>query len=822
MNTDKYTLEELEDLLKDNPKLPQEARTVIEKAIAIKKNKTQEVDFSKKIMIGKGSEHYVISVGMSGVDKGYKVGDKVILQDDITAKDMSEGVKGDSKFIVVRTGKEVGIPLSWVSRDKPKAKTTPKKRTTKKATAKPKVSAEQKAERQKKLADATGKSLDECKEILAKYEALRGKTTEKDKKRIDKLDKDGKLIEGTQTKTAESTTETTTKVIPKKIKQEVDAIEKEAQAEAIEQVKKESKKFYIAFFNKRKIEIEADSLLDAKKKAIEQLSVPKSKMGLLSVNLASNQDVKIEEVKKKEVDKITKEKIEEKVEEMTSDLADAGKKFLKSIQSEIAKYSKDDAKKFLLDIKTQVELLLRAYGHGGQLEGITQEYAIAWAGGGKPSTYAKGGKIEEFVESKGYTYPKEVYFEADGEFLEVIQADNGKGNVGIFYYTEEIESISKNMLDKIASEFGDNYDITLFTNAGVDLHSSNKGKYKNITIERIPRTYAKGGKTTHAINQDRRRLSQEPWEQAYLPKRKGSYYEEGGEILNPSPEIVEYLKNHTKEEAYRYNNSNWWSRFISDKQYQVNRNYISQFAKGGRTRIVNEGVDFTEKMYRGIMGDKDNDGIENADDVAPDNANINKQIEQVKFTDTFKKLLDNKKKYDDSMYSVVGEMEKMFPDNFDIIARTKTPFSILKKLVEKRLEGSKGLTDVIGTTVTVNNNKELQEVSRMIGNGVGAKGIFGEVLDFDDFFASPNCGYMAYHYIVDYKGTPVEIQVKTKRMKKLNEFSHQFYKSGNLDCKGMGELSEIVRKADDGDKQAQKEFADIYADKELMESMISY
>jgi hypothetical protein len=42
--------------------------------------------------------------------------------------------------------------------------------------------------------------------------------------------------------------------------------------------------------------------------------------------------------------------------------------------------------------------------------------------------------------------------------------------------------------------------------------------------------YAKGGRTTRAINQDRARLSKEKHEQTYLPKRKGDYssFDKGG------------------------------------------------------------------------------------------------------------------------------------------------------------------------------------------------------------------------------------------------------------------------------------------------------
>jgi predicted ABC-type ATPase len=57
----------------------------------------------------------------------------------------------------------------------------------------------------------------------------------------------------------------------------------------------------------------------------------------------------------------------------------------------------------------------------------------------------------------------------------------------------------------------------------------------------------------------------------------------GEKINKPDSDIVEYLQNHTKDEAYRLNNSNWNSRFISNAQYNVNRDYITNFAKGGRT-----------------------------------------------------------------------------------------------------------------------------------------------------------------------------------------------------------------------------------------------
>lgn len=283
--------------------------------------------------------------------------------------------------------------------------------------------------------------------------------------------------------------------------------------------------------------------------------------------------------------------------------------------------------------------------------------------------------------------------------------------------------------------------------------------------------------------------------------------------------ILKRQKKDTFEDAY--------GRFKDDIRENMTPR---KMAKGGRTKIENDGVDFNEQMYKGILGDRDKDGTENADDVEPNNPNISKNIEGTKFTDTFKTLLDDKKMYDDSMYSIIGKMEKMLPNKFDIIARTKTPFSIIKKLVEKRLKfkkdkfgkiKNKGLTDVIGTTIATNSTSELMNLRGMIGVDNGDNGIFGEVIEIDDKFKIPACGYRAIHYIVLYNGVPVEIQLKTKRMKMLNEFTHPFYKAKDLDCDGMGDLSEIVVMADNGSKEAQKEFTDIFADKERLRSMVS-
>ena len=221
---------------------------------------------------------------------------------------------------------------------KPKAKPKPK--------ARKKTTPEQKAQNKVKVQNATGKSIEECKEILAKYEALRGKTTQKDKQRVDKLKEEDKIIDGTNVKTADAITETTAKQVPKKIKQEVDAIEKEAEKEAKEEVNPKGK---------TKAEV------------------------------------------KKEVEEVKIEKIEEKVKDMTKDLADKSSELIKAMSKTISDLSpsKDEVRKFLLDIRGQVDVLLKAYKFGGAV----QSYNVPWMGGQPMPSYAKGGKIDEIISS---------------------------------------------------------------------------------------------------------------------------------------------------------------------------------------------------------------------------------------------------------------------------------------------------------------------------------------------------------------------------------------------------------------------------------------
>lgn len=244
--------------------------------------------------------------------------------------------------------------------------------------------------------------------------------------------------------------------------------------------------------------------------------------------------------------------------------------------------------------------------------------------------------------------------------------------------------------------------------------------------------------------------------------------------------------------------------------------YAIWYKSGGETdrkiKIVNKGVKFNKKKYQSIFGDFDKDGVVNIDDANPLKKDKKGKVEEVELSKTFEALLDVKNELDDTMKETVNLLDKKTPKSADIYARTKSPYSILKKLVEKRmLDPKKGLTDMIGTTIAVGNQKELEQVRDKID-----KGMLGKVIEKEDFYKSPKAGYMAYHYIVDYKGIPVEVQLKTKSMKQLHEISHEFYKKGNLDVVKLKKTSELFKKADTGDKDALKEVKRLLSDKNAL------
>lgn len=240
------------------------------------------------------------------------------------------------------------------------------------------------------------------------------------------------------------------------------------------------------------------------------------------------------------------------------------------------------------------------------------------------------------------------------------------------------------------------------------------------------------------------------------------------------------------------------------------------YAKGGEIVVdINEKV-YDKGNYKAIFGDFDKDGVPNVDDPNPYRSGDEKSIEQVRFSKVFAKVLDTKKQMDKPMYAIVEKLKTIAPKGSKIIARTKTPFSILNKLVNKKMNNIEpsiagdvdGLTDLVGTTILVNNFRSLDSLKNKI-----LKGAIGQILEFKDYYAHPKAGYMAYHFITLFEGVAVEVQIKTKRMKLLNQASHFAYKEETLDAPKLLYYSKVMDRADRGDREAIQEANDVLRDR---------
>jgi ppGpp synthetase/RelA/SpoT-type nucleotidyltranferase len=235
--------------------------------------------------------------------------------------------------------------------------------------------------------------------------------------------------------------------------------------------------------------------------------------------------------------------------------------------------------------------------------------------------------------------------------------------------------------------------------------------------------------------------------------------------------------------------------------------------------ILNEGEVFNKSRYKAIFGDFDKDGIDNLDDPNPTKKGDTTTVEERKLVDGMSKLLDIKNNLDITMHHAVKDLAAIAPKDSKIYARTKTPYSIVQKLIEKRLivpkDLKKGLTDLIGTTIAVDDYADILKMRSLIENGK-----IYEVYEIEDFYKHPLDGYMAVHYILIYKddkGTfPIELQLKTKRMKAINEISHGAYAAHNLDKSRLLECTSLANRADKGDENAIKEFNHLMEDKDKL------
>ena len=185
------------------------------------------------------------------------------------------------------------------------------------------------------------------------------------------------------------------------------------------------------------------------------------------------------------------------------------------------------------------------------------------------------------------------------------------------------------------------------------------------------------------------------------------------------------------------------------------------------------------------LGDWDGDGIANIDDPNPLIPGDTVPIDSAELTPQIKSLIAQKNAYVPALKSV---MTKLIDTGLPIMVkgRIKTMYSTLGKLIRKRfpftvkVAQSKdepyttGLTDIAGCMAVMDSQAGVDQIVKRI-----LAGELGEVWEHEDKYKHPADGYRAHHFIlvVDEK-TPVEIQVKTKRMSMISAASHTPIKTG--------------------------------------------
>ena len=132
------------------------------------------------------------------------------------------------------------------------------------------------------------------------------------------------------------------------------------------------------------------------------------------------------------------------------------------------------------------------------------------------------------------------------------------------------------------------------------------------------------------------------------------------------------------------------------------------------------------------------------------------------------------------------------------------------------LDEKRGLKDLVGTTITFKNTEDLKKYMKKV-----RRGDLGKVIDFDDYYANPNDGYRAYHFIIEQDGVPIELQLKTDRMKEVNILSHDAYKNKSLNKEYMLYLTSLANEADNGNGFSKEQFSMIMRNKAEVRKMLN-
>jgi len=421
------------------------------------------------------------------------------------------------------------------------------------------------------------------------------------------------------------------------------------------------------------------------------------------------------------------------------------------------------------------------------------------------------GEDAAWLRSKGYTVA-----EYDPGFAEVQKRPTGTYNTVFYTYVVNVRPKSEEA--KILREI-EGYlrpGGTAYVTVRSDVEHAGKttrGYQRPVTLQ-LPEAGRSGSAIIYELRSTRRRntaMATDP----YAPRLTAQRLRDGRFILRayyPDIRSVAYWMGPGEPQWSAYASdavdqgavfdSAWEAEQAASRltapSYPPMRRYNPQAAVGVPPRD-----DITRSDYPSIFGDTDADSIPDADDADPLRPST-QSIEETRIAATVGALIDQRRDYVGAKQAIIEGLEQLGGPGAHAYGRVKSPFSILKKLAEQRL-GT--LDDIAGTTLVAPLETVLRVARQLRGpaaDGTGP-GPLGNVLEYDDKYASPKGGYKAIHLLVENGGRPVEVQLKTARMSKLGASAHHLYKERTLDAIRFDELTTLADRADRGDTRAAEE-----------------
>lgn len=220
-----------------------------------------------------------------------------------------------------------------------------------------------------------------------------------------------------------------------------------------------------------------------------------------------------------------------------------------------------------------------------------------------------------------------------------------------------------------------------------------------------------------------------------------------------------------------------------------------------------------------LYGDFDCDKIPNIDDPYPFHKGNDQQLNEISLQEEISGYNRVLKRSANDLNHFVSKLKENPEINKHYIGyRTKNLPSLLNKLRRKRLST---ISDIAGAKILVNNEKEVMELKEEIQSKFDnyIEKTDNKKLKIDDYYAKKHPSgepYYAIHFDVRYNSTPIELQLKTKRVDKVTEAYHTAYKTcDNVDKKPLYcikanerfiKLMALARKADVDDVSARKKF----------------